>query len=103
MAKKIHYVKCIVCGFNRTIKKQREVDSAGIAFDDESYLILTRDATGGRGTGFPRIENECLTITEAVENEEFDETIEIVKKNLLNAVELFIRNGIITHEELEEL
>lgn len=115
MAKRTHFVKCPVCGFGRTIKKQREIDSAGIVFDDESYLILTRDASGGKipgartgrgrakGSGFPRIDDECLTITETVENEEFDKTIEIVKKNLLNAVELFIRNDIITREELAEL
>ena len=112
--KKQDYVNCPVCGWNRTIEKWRTRKIRSNPFSKDKVFIRVAQIIGGKsGEGLPykkrpgggiiTLEDECMTLREAWENPMFRDTVEDLKRHIMNVIKIMLDDGILTEDELSEL
>lgn len=97
---RIRFISCPLCSWSHklfktgdfvTLKGKRVGERKGwLRFDSGRRNLNTvpfidvRDASGGRGRSLKRIVEECLTLKEAMEKEEYKDLIESLKNQIKN-------------------
>lgn len=110
-------VVCPVCSLSRIESSFIRTDGKGFGtWTEENAIIQIRDAPGGKasnilvgtgkyrktpGKGFPIIDS--FKLGEAKEMTEYSEYVDMIAEQLLRAVKIFHKNGLVSDEDLDSI
>jgi len=97
------HVVCPLCFMNQMMIQSRKGLIEYRKWKPSDEFIHFRDYTGGRGSGFPKVDE--ITLHEAVNagNPDYTEVINRMKEQLLVVLEAFYKEGIITSAEVRKI
>lgn len=103
---KIEYCVCPMCARNRVIQSEKKGRLKWDLIDPlQSELLQVREqharVTGGGCEGFTRVESDCLTMEEMMDNPEYDDILQGIKNQTIRILQALLKHGIAKKEELE--
>jgi len=69
------YVACPMCGMNKSLKRYRDGRAGMTSIDLNRFYVLVTRVGGGRGSGFYRIDEKSLLLSELKNNPEYADIV----------------------------
>ncbi|TET28338.1 MAG: hypothetical protein E3J73_01085 [Candidatus Bathyarchaeum sp.] len=108
MSNRQEQVACIFCG-RCVIRDRLDLDKVSTVWDIGYKVLQVREMLAGpgrghkgknKGSGFPVIPEESLSIVELAQDSSYDDLVEALKSRLLLIVKAYIEAGIIDKSEI---
>jgi len=104
-----YYLGCVMCGKN--VHLSRINLESFDRFQSDWKLLQVREPTAGPGRGikgkgtggFPIVKELGLDLREMIENPEYRALGLAVKGRILKIIQEYLRNGVITKKEIEDI
>ena len=94
---------CPLCLMNQMMDKKNKGLMEYRKWAIDSEFIQLRDVTGGRGSGFPKVDSMSLHDASLAGNADYDEIIKRMKEQLLTILDAFYKEGLVSSSEVRKV